>query len=227
MKKINTISIIISSLTFLALKKEIFAAQQYVLLEPLTPELNQVTTIGGYAQEIFRISIGLAAVLAVLMIAVGGIKYMTAEAFTGKSDAKDTIKNAVYGLLIIIFSWLILFTINPNLIKVSLPNLSGITAPERPTETDTDDYYHYIYRPLSKNYCSGINNPEPEGYRFDEFDKTTRTCSYIEINAQIQVQDHSKDRVINCDYLRAKFNFSTERFPEQKEEGQFCLFYKP
>jgi hypothetical protein len=42
---------------------------------------------------------------------------MTTESISGKSGAKERIKNAIIGLLIALLIWIILNTINPNLLK--------------------------------------------------------------------------------------------------------------
>jgi len=58
--------------------------------------------------------------LAVIMIIWGGIQYMSTDAISGKSEAKNTIQNAIWGLLLAISAWLILNTINPDLVKFNL-----------------------------------------------------------------------------------------------------------
>ncbi len=79
--------------------------------------LNDLT---GYLPNMFNLIIGLAAVLAVGWIIWGGIEYMTSDSWMGKDDGKKRIKNALIGLIIIIMSWLILYTINPRLLKLDL-----------------------------------------------------------------------------------------------------------
>ena len=45
------------------------------------------------------------------------------------SDAKSKMKNAIYGLLLALGSYLILYTINPDLVNVKITALPPITAP--------------------------------------------------------------------------------------------------
>ena len=92
----------------------------YKLLAPLPGYVPDTTNVKFYLEGLFKLIIAIAGVLAVVMIIFGGIKYMSSEAFEGKSDAKDTIKNALVGLLLAISAWLILNTINPNLVKFDL-----------------------------------------------------------------------------------------------------------
>ena len=98
-------------------------ATEYLLLEPLpgiTKPDGVTATFATYIPGIFSLMIGIAGLLAVIMIVYGGLQYLTTEAFQGKGDAKETIKNALWGLLLTIASWLILNTVSPNLVKFDL-----------------------------------------------------------------------------------------------------------
>ncbi len=91
----------------------------YCALSPL-PGVSDVTgktNLNTYIKGMFQLAIGLAGVLAVLRIITGGITYMTTEAFEGKSDAKDTIRDAIVGLLLAISAYTILATVNPKLVN--------------------------------------------------------------------------------------------------------------
>src|SRR3989344_6278658 len=63
---------------------------EYCLLAPLG-ELTSVKTsgsdaLGGYLNTIFKLIIGLIAVLAVTMLVLGGIQYMSTDAISGKDE---------------------------------------------------------------------------------------------------------------------------------------------
>ncbi|MBI2049005.1 MAG: hypothetical protein HYT29_01020 [Parcubacteria group bacterium] len=93
----------------------------YVQLAPLsglTPPSSVVTQTGlaGYLQTLFWLAITVAGVLAVLVITLGGVQYMTTEAFGAKGAAKNRITMAIVGFLIAISAVLILQTINPDLL---------------------------------------------------------------------------------------------------------------
>ncbi|MBI2086781.1 MAG: hypothetical protein HYT69_01255 [Candidatus Zambryskibacteria bacterium] len=97
---------------------------EYTLLEklPLGPanELVQTVTTATYIPGLFRLIIGIAGVLAVVRIIFGGIKYMSTDAFSGKNEAKGVIENALWGLLLAMAAWLIVYTINPGLVNFNL-----------------------------------------------------------------------------------------------------------
>ncbi|MBI2024382.1 hypothetical protein HYT00_03290 [Candidatus Giovannonibacteria bacterium] len=90
-----------------------------------------ITPAGGppndwlsYAQFIYPFIISVAAVLAVIMLIVAGLEMMTASEGM-RSDAKQKIQNALLGLLLAVGAYLILNTINPDLLKLKI-NTSGL-----------------------------------------------------------------------------------------------------
>lgn len=90
--------------------------KQYTLLAPLpfANEKGQVS-IDTYIPGVFNLAIGIAGVLAVLMIVIGGVEYMTTDAIQGKTEGKARIQNALWGLLLALVSYILLYTINPEL----------------------------------------------------------------------------------------------------------------
>lgn len=93
---------------------------------PLAP-LPGAAPAGGtgfntYVKGMFALLIGIAAVLAVIMIVIGGIQYMSTDAISGKSEGKEKITQALYGLFIAMACWLILYTINPNILNFDVLN---------------------------------------------------------------------------------------------------------
>ena len=97
------------------------AADDYTLLVPL-PGLpgSGVTALGTYLPAVFNLAIGIAAVMAFVAITWGGITYATSDAITGKAQGREWITNAIWGLLLVIGAWVILYTINPQILKFDL-----------------------------------------------------------------------------------------------------------
>jgi hypothetical protein len=97
----------------------------YTLLEPLPlggdlTQASKTVDLGTYIPALVKLIIGIAGALAVLRIVMGGITYMTSDAFDKKSDAKETINNAIIGLLLAMSAYVILYTINPNLVNFNI-----------------------------------------------------------------------------------------------------------
>src|SRR3989344_5880474 len=106
---------------------------EYQLLTPLpnveTAPGSGKATASSYITGIFTLIIMIAGLLAVIMIIFGGIKYMSTDAFTGKSEARATIEHAIWGLLLAVSAWLILNTINPNLVNFNISVQPTVTTP--------------------------------------------------------------------------------------------------
>jgi hypothetical protein len=102
----------------------IFAQEQegqgYILLEPLPTSYGEIggTDLAGYLEWLFTFAISIAGILAVLMIVIGGMQYITAYGNPSRiENAKNRITQALIGLLLAVSAWLILYTINPDLVK--------------------------------------------------------------------------------------------------------------
>jgi len=83
------------------------------------PFLDANTTLSGLLNTLFTLTIGIAAALSVIMIAIGGFQYMGSEAYSSKQAAKEKIMGAFIGIAIILGSVLLLSTINPNLLNLN------------------------------------------------------------------------------------------------------------
>ncbi len=113
---------------------DIVWAQDYVPLEALPGVTDTGTNLTEYLSAIFNLGIGLAGVFAVLMIVVGGVQYIGGAASpSARSEAKNRITNAILGLLLATSSWLILYIINPDLIKNTLSVTSTLVSLSPPS----------------------------------------------------------------------------------------------
>ena len=72
---------------------------------------------GEYINALYRLAISLAALLAVFKIVIAGAKYMLDDIVTHKQEAKEEIKGALVGLIVILGAWIILNTINTDITK--------------------------------------------------------------------------------------------------------------
>ena len=102
----------------------------YTPLAPITASnLKPPTDLSSYLQNLFLIGIGISGAMAVFMIVLGGVQYMSTDAFTGKTDGKKRIWNALEGLALVLLCWLIMYTINPTLVSLNFnPGSSAKTT---------------------------------------------------------------------------------------------------
>ena len=102
---------------------------------------NCTADLTSYLPGIFNLSIGIAAVLAFVMITYGGILYMTTDAISGKTQGREYITNALWGLLLVIGAYVILYTINPQILNFNLIlEKPKIVAPEAGAEVVMTPY---------------------------------------------------------------------------------------
>lgn len=98
--------------------------KSYKLSVPIPTTKGTIERISNPAQYIYiayNFAMGAGGLLAMLMIVWGGIVYTVSAGNPGKQDdAKDRIKNAVYGLVFLAGSYLLLYTIDPKLTVLSL-----------------------------------------------------------------------------------------------------------
>ena len=94
-----------------------WAAEPYILLEPVPATGDSVSNYADYYRGAYSTILTLVVVLAVIMVVVGGIQYTASSMNPAlKSEAKTRIGSAIGGLLLALFSWLILQTINPDIL---------------------------------------------------------------------------------------------------------------
>lgn len=111
----------------------------YTPLEPIpglspTNGVWDLTSPAGFAafiNALFTILISAGALIAVLMLTLGGVQYMTSSSVGNKTAGLDRAKAALWGILLIAGIWLILNTINPQLLNfnfIACPGNSCGTA---------------------------------------------------------------------------------------------------
>lgn len=89
--------------------------------------------MADFVKELFRILFSISGLIAVVALTAGGIQYMISEVPGVKAASLDRIKASMYGILILIGSYVLLYTINPQLLEFKLgslvqPSSSGTTS---------------------------------------------------------------------------------------------------
>lgn len=104
-------------------------AQGYNLLEKsVTPGIDQVTAANfpDYIHGLYLAILTITVVLSLVIFTYGALQYVLSIVPGIKASGKDNMKNALFGLGIALASYLILQTINPDL--VSLKALTSILS---------------------------------------------------------------------------------------------------
>lgn len=103
--------------------------------EPMVPipGAGEITDISDYIKALYLFGLAIVGVIAMLFIIIGGIRYMTAAGNeAGISEAKSQITSAILGLVLVLTSWLILHTINPELVSLKKLTVEPVNLPSPP-----------------------------------------------------------------------------------------------
>ena len=122
---------------------------------------SEITSLADLVQKIYSIALGLVGVLALGMIIFGGLRYATSVGNpSAQTDARKIITQAIWGVVLLLSAYLILNTINPELVKLKKPVLKQIEKTDYElgmydTETQTGilrGRYYKIKEPLSNSF---------------------------------------------------------------------------
>lgn len=90
------------------------------------PGAQPTSDFAQYLKDILNFGFAVIGILALFMIVIGAYQYLMAAGNIGKVDsAKETIFSAIFGLILGLCAWIILYKINPDLVKMNLSNISG------------------------------------------------------------------------------------------------------
>ncbi|MDO8676285.1 MAG: hypothetical protein Q7K16_01390 [Candidatus Azambacteria bacterium] len=87
-------------------------------------QLPTGSELPSYLKYLFIFGLGFITILALSVMMFGGIQYILAAGNAAKTEeAKEWIKQALFGLGLLLVSYLLLRTINPDLVNLRNPNL--------------------------------------------------------------------------------------------------------
>lgn len=108
-----------------------------------TETFNGVKNMACYMAGFYRYFAGIAGIIATIMMMYGGFVYVTAFGNAQKaSQAKDIITSALIGLAITLSSYVILYTINPNLTSLKLPGINSVGTIYQTSDCGVNAKYH-------------------------------------------------------------------------------------
>ncbi|MBI4117544.1 MAG: hypothetical protein HY453_00450 [Parcubacteria group bacterium] len=136
------------------------------------------TWISDYLIGFYRFSLYFVGIVGVLFLIAGGILYTTSGGDSGKIDsAKEMIFGAAMGIIIMFGSYLVLSTVNPDLVKFPGLSISKVKAiPKSSKEkypgtegcclisqflyskTGISYYAHSCYAPSEETICNNLAN---------------------------------------------------------------------
>jgi hypothetical protein len=121
--------------------------------------LENTSSLPQLINYIYKFALLACGITALVAIIIGAFQYVTSAGDSSKAtDAKNRITSALLGILILLGSVLILSTINPDLVSLSLnlPKVKPVTIPD-----GTENYYcHGCCNKILGDNCRGdISQP--------------------------------------------------------------------
>lgn len=109
-------------------KVEAYKSQVPIPCQPLAGgTCPSAETPAGYIARLYQFGLMIVGLLAFGGIIFGSLKYiLSAGNVTSQQDAKDQITQAILGLILLLGAFLILYTINPDLVNLRNPKLEFI-----------------------------------------------------------------------------------------------------
>ena len=156
-------------------------------------QLASSTSIGGFINSFYQIALAVAGLLALLMIVYGGIKYTISAGNTGaQEDARDIILSALYGVGLLLASYLILTTINPRITSnLNLPG-TDIPAPPKPAESKVIS--------VANTECIPLNSTTADQNNTSTISATATYASLVQPAAWdgVEAVDQGGNPTLNC-----------------------------
>ena len=139
----------------------------------------EIGWISQYVVAVYRYGVGLAAILAAIMIMVGGFLWLTSGGSPDRvGKAKEFITGSLTGLLLALFSYLILYTINPRLVALEPISIT------RPQEIVLQSYSD------GRRDSGGRLIADPSAYYVPPGEFDARTAQYIRNNEGLRLDPY-------------------------------------
>ncbi len=127
---------------FTIASQKVFAADGYQLLESM-PGVGDAKSAAPqfpvYISKMYNFFVAFVIIAALLMVTIGGFSYILSAGNQAQAGtAKKIITDALIGLVVVFISWLVLNTINPDLLNTN-PNMSSLQSGAKSTDKAGDD----------------------------------------------------------------------------------------
>ncbi|RMD50799.1 hypothetical protein D6827_03315 [Candidatus Parcubacteria bacterium] len=183
------------------------------LLNPGDPDnkVSKIDTLPEYINVIYNLSIPVGALLAIVMIMIGGLQYMLARGDSGKiTNAKKRISNAVIGLVLLLFAFTIANFMDPRFVELQtlqLPKIRTVTYLDPNSSCEALEEAGYtvelkITSGNSKEECGnqGTVTAVPDEQSQDSTWEVGDTCPYLSCSDDMEtcVRTASENQCVRC-----------------------------
>lgn len=88
--------------------------------------VSTVNDIGEYINAFYQWTLTAGMIVATVVIMVGGVQYMLGKGSGNVQKAKDRIRHAVIGFVLLLTAYVILSTVNPQLVSLEIPTFPKV-----------------------------------------------------------------------------------------------------
>lgn len=103
-----------------------------VTFSPATKQGDTVYVpfLAQYISGVYRYAVGVVLIISIVMVVYGGFRYLVGSSYEDVSRGKEIIRDAIAGMLIVIGAYMILQTINPATLDLSVLKLELVDQQE-------------------------------------------------------------------------------------------------
>jgi hypothetical protein len=113
------------------------ATGSYTPMEAI-PGFGRPKDFPTYLMSIYKFGLWAIGICALLMITIGGYMYLISAGNKASAEtAKKVITDAIAGIILALVSWLLLYLINPDLVKLTFPGATNQSTTTPATSTPT------------------------------------------------------------------------------------------
>ena len=84
---------------------------------------KSVVNFADYVGVVYQYLMGFSMTVAIVLLMIGGLRYVIGAGSGDITKAKKMMTNAVEGFVLLMFAYVILYTVNPQLLKLQVPKL--------------------------------------------------------------------------------------------------------
>ncbi len=104
----------------------------------LSVPIGEVQSVSGspeYITVLYRYALGIVTLVAIIMVVYGGFRYLLGASMGDAKVGQKVISDAIGGMVILFLAYVILYTVNPKTVRLSLPDIRRIQSVSINTQT--------------------------------------------------------------------------------------------
>lgn len=157
------------------------AAYIYTPMEKI-PGFGIISDFPTYISSIYKFAVWTVGIAALLMLSIGGFMYLTSAGNNARMEkAKGVITDSVFGVVMVMTAYLLLYVLNPDLVGGNISSLSSSRVSVASSNISS------LYTPVSgiilgDSWPGVLGMSNPPGTLLDANARTTLTANGISVN---------------------------------------------